>query len=516
MQINFPSYSKKVIVLILVSIAFKLLIAGLLELGNDEVYYWTYAIQPDWNHFDHPPMVGWMIRLFTLNLHWVSDISLRLTGIIGAGIATWFVFLTTKLIANERAGWFAALIYQSAVYTSIIAGLFILPDSPQMPFWTASLYCMATLLFVPDAENKISNWLILGALIGLAGLCKVHGLYLWVGFGICILLCRIKWLLNWRLYIAVLLTVLILLPIVFWNIQYDFITYKFHSDRVTHTSLQWDMLAREIVGEFAYQNPVIFILVFFALIAFLRNGFKVYKKGAATWLLSMSIPMILLFWGIAVFNPTLPHWSGPGFIPLFILAAIYLDNRSKNKMPPILIVAGSFLVAVLITAVATVRLSPINFGSQEEENYGEYCPTLDLTGWADFSDEYASLVKNDREHKLMKEHSFIVVPKWFPGGHLEFYTARKTGQTLIGIGPLQDIHKFAWLNKDRIKMQLGDDAYCIVPSNLPFDVNTEYAQYFNSIQAPVIINQTRNGGVVRHFKVYRLMGCKKIPQTQIK
>lgn len=516
MQNNFPSYSKKVIVLILVSIAIKILIAGLLELGNDEVYYWTYAIQPDWNHFDHPPMVGWMIRLFTFNLHWVSDISLRLTGIIGAGIATWFIFLTAKLISNERAGWFAALIYQFAVYSSIIAGLFILPDSPQMPFWTASLYCMATLLFVPDSENKISNWLMLGALIGLACLCKVHGLYLWVGFGICILLCKIKWLSNWRLYTSILFTVVFLLPIVFWNIQYNFITYKFHSERVSHTSLQWDMLGREVAGEFAYQNPVLFILILIALIAFVRNRFKVSKKGVSTWLLSMSIPMILLFWGISLFNPTLPHWSGPAYIPLFIFVAIYLDHRSKNKTSPFLFVAGSFLIVTLIAGIAIVRLSPVNFGSKEKENYGEYCPTLDLTGWSDFSDEFAKLVQTDRAHNLMKEHAFLIVSKWFPGGHLEFYTARKTGQTLIGIGPLQDIHKFAWLNKDRNKMQLGVDAYCIVPSNLPFDVHTEYAQYFDSIQNPVIINQVRSGGVVRYFKIYRLIGCKKIPEAQIK
>jgi hypothetical protein len=115
----------------------------------------------------------------------------------------------------------------------------------------------------------------------------------------------------------------------------------------------------------------------------------------------------------------------------------------------------------------------------------------------------------------MKPNSFIIVPKWFPGGHLEFYTARKTHQTLLAIGPLQDIHKFAWLNRDRKKIQLGDDAYTIVPSNLPLDVAKQYGDYFTSIQTPVQINQIRNGGVVRYFYVYRLKGCKKIPQELI-
>jgi hypothetical protein len=494
----------------------KLIIAGLLELGNDEVYYWTYALQLDWNHFDHPPLIGWMIRLTTLNLHWVSEISLRLGSILSASIATWFIYKTARLISSEKAGWYAAIIYQSSIYTGIIAGLFILPDSPQMPLWTAALYCMAVLLYKPQEERKTGTWILLGILIGLAALSKVHGLYLWVGFGLSILFLRIKWLLSWRFYMAVFITMLFLLPIVYWNIQYDFITYKFHSERVAHTQLQWDMLGREIAGEFAYQNPIVFILIIIALIAFAKNTFSFSNKDTSVWLFCMSFPMIFLFWVIALFNPTLPHWTGPAYIPLYLFAAIFLEKKSGIRTPRILSIAGFFVGTILLLATAIVRLAPVNFGSHEKENYGEYCPTLDLSGWSDFSNEYSKLVASDKQMHLMQPNSFIIVPKWFPGGHLEFYTASRTHQTLIAIGPLQDIHKFAWLNRERKKLQIGDDAYAIVPSNLPLDVVKQYAAYFTSIQAPVQINQIRNGGAVRYFYVYRLKGCKKIPQELIR
>jgi len=89
-------------ILILVTTVIKLFVAGFLELGNDEVYYWTYALQIDWNHFDHPPMIGWMIQLTSFHLHWVSEISLRLGAILGAGLATWFIYLTASTIASEK------------------------------------------------------------------------------------------------------------------------------------------------------------------------------------------------------------------------------------------------------------------------------------------------------------------------------------------------------------------------------------------------------------------------------
>src|ERR1700761_4123470 len=126
------NYRKQLGYLLIVTAIIKLLVAGCIELGNDEVYYWTYAIQPDLNHFDHPPMVGLLIRLTTLNLHSANDISMRLGAVIGCSISTWLLFETGKLISNERTGWYAALLYQCAVYTTIISGLFILPDSPQM------------------------------------------------------------------------------------------------------------------------------------------------------------------------------------------------------------------------------------------------------------------------------------------------------------------------------------------------------------------------------------------------
>lgn len=500
-------YSKKVLWLILIVSLLKLVTASLIELGNDEVYYWTYAVQPDWNHFDHPPMVGWMIRLTTFNLHWVSEVSLRLGGILCAALSTWFIFKTGKLIGNEKAGWYSALVYNCSVYTGVIAGLFIMPDSPQMPFWTASLYIMAH-LFIRNDENKLSTWLVLGLMIGLATLCKVHGLYLWAGFGLFLLLTRAKWLLNWRLYAAAFVTLLCVLPIVYWNVINDFITYRFHSGRVMHTTIQWDMLGREIGGEIIYQNPVVFVLLLIAFVAMLRKRIRFNRKKASTWLLCMSVPMILLFWGVALWNPTLPHWSGPAYIPLFFVAGLYLEKRSRHVFPGFIKVAGVLMILVLIAGVALVRLSPVNFGSHEKANYGEYCPTLDLSGWKDLSKTFAAEARADIASGRMKNDAPILVNKWFPGGHIEFYTSRETGLRVLGIGALEDIHKFAWLNKERAPLKKGDDAYVIVPSNLPMDVREVYGKHFTSVSS-YTINQRRNGGVVRYFYVYRLKDCKQ-------
>ncbi|NTU95851.1 MAG: hypothetical protein HGA52_07365, partial [Bacteroidales bacterium] len=56
-------------ILIGVSALVRALIAYFLDLGNNEAYYWTYGLYPDMSHLDHPPMIGWFIQLFTVNLY---------------------------------------------------------------------------------------------------------------------------------------------------------------------------------------------------------------------------------------------------------------------------------------------------------------------------------------------------------------------------------------------------------------------------------------------------------------
>ena len=502
------TYSQKVYLLIFFAAIAKIIAAPFLELGNDEVYYWTYALQLDFNHFDHPPLVGFLIRASTLNMQWVSELSMRLGAIISASLGCYFVFKTTTVLSNERAGYYAAILYQAGVYTGFIAGFFILPDSAQLIFWTASLYVMSLLLF-GNKEKQIGYWILLGLLIGLATLSKVHGLFLWAGFGAYLLFTKPKQLFSGSFLLAAIITLLCIAPIVYWNFIYDFITYRFHSERVTHTGIDISSFTTEIVGEVLYQNPLVYTLMLAAVIAFKKITFQ--QKNSGRWLLWMSIPLILVFWTVALLNPTLPHWSGPAFIPLMILAGIFIDQKKVSWPIYLLRTSVGFVFTILLALVVIVQKYPGNFGSQQQNNLGEYCPTLDLSGWKDFSVAFKTVVAQDQSNNQMGKAPSIIAGKWFPAGHLEFYTARTTGLPLIGIGPLQDIHKFAWLNTQRPALTLGADAYCIVPSNVPFNISEAYGQYFKTIDTPVVIDQKRSEVVVRYFLVYRMHDCIKLP-----
>jgi 4-amino-4-deoxy-L-arabinose transferase-like glycosyltransferase len=536
--------------LIGVTILVKVVLSFFLELGNDEVYYYTYAVQPDWNHFDHPGMVGWMMRLTSLNLHWVSTLSMRLGSIICAGLATMVIFKTGSIIKDEKAGYFAAWMYTLSIYTSIIAGLFVLPDSPQLLFFTLSIYWMTKFVMHP-LSFKTKHWLLLGLLIGLATLSKVHGLYLWFGFGAFVLFHQIKTLKNARVYIAILITLLCILPIVYWNFKNNFITYRYHSQRVMHTGLLLDSFLQQIVGEIIYQNPLVYLAAMIALFNIKKiklqlsvsnqnqisnkNDSVERKMGPQTinLLLWLSLPLIFTFWTLSLFNPTLPHWTGPGFIGLFIIAGVYWSQRQENNqkssnksMPLVLKGALGLLGASILGFLLLVYIFPRQMGSTKIENLGEYNPINDVTGWESFTQSFAIIAAQDKKLGLMQDTDPIITHKWFPGGHILFYTARPLNKRVIAIGSLEDIHKFAWLNKAQLNktqlknaqntLEIGENAYCIVPSNLPADPHKLYGNYFETISKPDTIPMISKGVLLRNFYVYRLIHCKQIPGDILK
>ncbi len=508
-----PKVNNRQLYLFLITIfIIKVFFSFFIELGNDEAYYYTYALKPQLNYFDHPPMVGILIRLSTLNLTFVNDVLLRIGPSISCFIASLFLFKTVEILINRNAAWYTVLIYNFSVYSSIIAGWFILPDSPQMPFWCAAIYVMVKIIF-EQKEKETKLWIVLGALIGLAVLCKIHALYLWVGFGLFILFYRFKWLANWRLYLSVFITIICLLPILLWNIENNFITYRFHSERVANTTINIESFFRELLGEALYQNPILFVLIIFSLAYFIKQKNIVEElKLKKYFLLFMSLPMIFLFWVFSLFNDIFPHWSGPAYIPLYIIAGYYVSEKFKTRFPIWLKLSAGLMLMAMLSITYVANFSSLNLGSKEKERFGEYSPILDISGWKDFSNEFNAFVQQDIVTKKMQPNSKILANKWFPACQFDLYTTRKTGQTIAAIGSLEEVHHYAWLNIIRPKLQLGDDAYCIVPSNVPTNVMESYNPYFTSIQQPDTIKQLRDNIPVRYFFIWRLKHCKLVPQ----
>jgi len=498
------SYRKAVFTLIIVGILLRCLIAGSIEFGNDEVYYWTYSQHLQWNYFDHPPMVALLIRLTTLNLSLQQfELFVRLGSIICCAFATYFLYKTVSNLDTERAAFIAAVFYNASFYGSIITGVFILPDSPQMLFWTASLFVLCQM--IRSEKPRTSQWLAFGILAGLTIMSKIHGIFLWTGLLLYIILLRRSWLRSWPAYASAAITFVIVLPFLFWNFQNNFITYRFHSSRLEGIHFKGDNFGREIFGEIFYNNPVIVFLTFAALSWFRRKS-KETKDDFLRLSFLISIPMILLLLILSMFNDTLPHWTGPAYITLIPLASIYISKtRAGNKIPAVVKYAMILTGFVVVAGVFTVKFYPGTLGKRKTTTkFGEGDVTLDMYGWKQAAKKIDSVVIADERSGVMDKDVQFVSNEWFPAAHIDYYIARPIHKFVIGIGEMNDLHHYEWLNEYRLNDRPLKNAYCVYPSNYTCNVKTVYADKFESIDSVASFSIFRNKKICKYLVIYRM------------
>ncbi|MFI5193428.1 MAG: ArnT family glycosyltransferase [Chitinophagales bacterium] len=511
-------YKERTLLLIGISTLIRLLVGSVLELGSAEVYYWAYSLHLQWNYFDHPPMVAWLIRLTTANLLLHQELFVRLGAIISSAICTWLIFKIGTAIDNLQTGWFAALLYTSSLYSSIIAGTFILPDSPQMVFWLAGILLLIKISHAAVYDQK-STWLwcLFGILSGLCIMSKVHGIFLWFGVILYALLVKRGWLKYRGIYLSAVITLIIISPIIIWNLQNNFISYKFHSSRVTlmGAGIHIKGFIREFIAVILITNPVNFFLTCSSLVWAFRKKIPADKRDIQL-LLFCSLPLIVILLFISLFRDTLPHWPGPAYSCLLILPAMKLTSAMKwerSLFPNSIKWALTFMLLMIISVILITNYYPGTISEQKDGlNIGKGDLTLDMYGWEEAGQKFDSVYRSDVAKKIMPYGAPIIVTNWFPAAHIDYYIATRTRQETLGMGSILNLHQYYWMNEYKKQLKEGDNAYFIVSSNL-FNYKTfdMVMDNFMRYEMPLVIPELRGGIICKQLYVFRLIGYRIRP-----
>jgi len=476
-------------------------------LGNDEAYYYTYALYPALSHFDHPPMVGWVIQLFSLNLYFSSEFFVRLAAVVAGTANTWLMFCIGKQLRDELTGWYAALLYTASIYGFVIVGVFILPDSPQSVFWLAAILFLLKAFSGEINTTAKRRFLLASVFIGLALLSKYTTAYLWLGMIIYILVYNRKWLTTGVFYLAHLVMALLFVPVIIWNVQNAFVSFLFHSGRVEPgvSSFTPDYFLTEILGEALYTNPVILILIVIAVAAFFTRKFKNEEPQIAVLVWS-ALPLVVTFLGVSIFRRTLPHWNGAGYMTLLPLAALWLRNRSEALFPKAIKVSLGFsvLLIALSSAQIVTGFIPIEKLVRAEKGKGSTDYSLEVYGWRKLGTEFNLMAGKYEKEGAMPVNAPIVSYRWFPAANYSYYAARGTERYVMASGDTSEIHKYLWINQAHGGFRLNTDAWYITSSRDYRHPRSMSKVYYEKVLPPDTISVMRMGKPVYYFYVYRL------------
>ncbi|MGB8401320.1 glycosyltransferase family 39 protein [Bradyrhizobium sp.] len=221
----------------------RLIYAGVLDLRTDEAYYWTWSKESVLCFLDHPPMIAWFIRFGTA-IFGDTHLGVRFAGIL-AMLATQLLLadIVRRVTHDVRAVALAVLLPEAALYYGLLMAK-VAPDTAMIPFAVAMLWALVRLAESGDGRW----WLAAGLFAGLALLSKFTAVMLApavVAFAL-VPDWRRRWLRSPYPWLAALIAVIVFAPVVIWNDQHDWASFRFQFVRAVATH-PWSL---RTVGEF--------------------------------------------------------------------------------------------------------------------------------------------------------------------------------------------------------------------------------------------------------------------------
>jgi 4-amino-4-deoxy-L-arabinose transferase-like glycosyltransferase len=109
-----------------------------LDLAADEAYYWDWSRQLDCGYFSKPPMVAWLIALFSRTIG-PSTAVVRLPAVLLGTISSLMLFLLARRMYDSHTAFWAAAAAMASPGASAL-GFIMTIDAPLLCFWSLALY----------------------------------------------------------------------------------------------------------------------------------------------------------------------------------------------------------------------------------------------------------------------------------------------------------------------------------------------------------------------------------------
>jgi hypothetical protein len=518
-EANARSYT---LILIIVTFFIRLLIAAYTGLGNGESYYFRGALHFDFSYFDQPPLFFWLgglsIRLFGL-----TNLGLRFPTVLLFAGTSWLLYLVTKKFFNAAAGFWAVVVMNlSAVFTVAVA-CWYQPDGPLMFFWLLSTWYIVKVLGI--GEEKPLNpkadrgkvymlWIIIGICMGLATLSKYHVLFLFAGVFMFIATNKKQqhWLRHPGPYLAVLITILMALPIIWWNYKNNWVSFIFQGSRAGTRNeafqIHYVWFLRSIAGQAVWLLP----WIWFPTVRQLFTSYKLRLQATYGFTFWMAILPIVFFTVITLWADLQYHfhWQAPGYMMLFMPLGFAIDKALNGKDERRRRLTRRWLNFSIYFTIITIAVLGLHLVTGFWQSYGpkwvvslgggKIDPTIQGVDYDDI------MTRFEKEGWINNNNVFAGSTRWWLAGKVDW--ALKGKKDIVTFN--RDPRNLAFLVDP--KKLVGKDAILIGEASAYNEtVNDDAKPYFDSVTQLQDIPIIRSGRVEEHLQVFY---CKNFHQSK--
>jgi hypothetical protein len=279
------------------------LLSAAIGLSVDEAHYALYAAHPAWSYFDHPPLVGWV--QWPLVVLDAPVVALRLIpGLLWLATVLLVYRIAEVLCLGAGVGALLSLLLAPLLHVLAIG---LLPDTLLM-FFSAALMYQTLLLMHCDAQQAWRHWLVLGILLGLAGLSKYTAIFTAVAVAACLMRAQ-DWrvLRNAKLWVSVTIAVALVLPVAYWNAQNQWISFTYQAKHGAGGDWEALHVARFLIVQ---------VLSYGVLLWWGWAGVRSLPSSKLRWLLGFFLVPFTVFAALSGGGSGLPHWTAPAWVAL--------------------------------------------------------------------------------------------------------------------------------------------------------------------------------------------------------
>jgi len=329
-----PAFRNSAVILIGYSLILRFLYMGTAELIHEEAYYWHYGFFLDLSYLDHPPMVGWLIALFTSILGNI-EFAVRMGAMLCWFVTAYYVYRLARVALGKAVAKRASVLV--AVLPLFFAfGFVMTPDAPLIACWAGAAYYFYRAI----VDERPRAWIAAGAFIGLGMISKYTIVLLGVSTVVYLLLDRRarKWLLRPEPYLGAVLAVVLFSPVILWNAGNDWASFGFQGTKRLQSRFDFDL--PELIGS----------------VTAMLTPAGIFSAGAAVWcrklfaggdadgasargyhfLITVTLIPLAVFTGFSLSRNSAFNWTAPlwvGIIPYVAVFTLRSGHPAAARFP---------------------------------------------------------------------------------------------------------------------------------------------------------------------------------------
>jgi hypothetical protein len=398
-----PRPDKHIYLLIGMFTLIRLIVAPFFGLGCDEAHYVLYAKYLDWSYFDHPPLVGWVHAPF-LNLLGINEFIARLPAIIIFAATSFcaYVFIL-RITGSIRISLLAVLALNSSFMFNAL-GITLLPDSLLLPLIFSLIFIAVKI----EQEKNLSNFLLLGIVLGFMGLAKYTSILLVLPLIVYFILKkRYDILFSLHMFLAALIAILFITPVIYWNIIHNFESFRYQGSHVFGSSRpSISFFLESIAFQFGAYSPFLFAIAFYGFFKSIRTRNDYIRLSVL-----FGGTIMLFFFFTSFSERTLPHWTSIFYLLFIPLGTYEIINANDKRKNIFLSIAIGFSLIVLLIAYVEVAGKFFTFPDYKS-------PFLDIYEYPEMCKQADVIIRNDKS----KKNKAIAVTNWTMGSRVMYYS----------------------------------------------------------------------------------------------